>query len=236
MASIIGADLSHWNNQKDVSEVMNTAYDFVILKATEGKKTIDDKCSEYYKKCIEHNKIVGFYHYARPEYNNMEDEVIHFISTVKNITALTANAKYFLALDWEGKAHNCDKNKAKEFLDKVYKLTGIRALFYTNQYAAAKYDFLAKSNYGLWVARYNSTIGDVGAWKTPAIWQYTNEPFDKNQFFGTREQLLKYCEPDEISCVPGEGGNIPGTDNLACYFECGNLDKCPIARWINGVE
>lgn len=184
---IKGYDLSHFqmNTYKKYSDGA-----FYILKASEGvtyKDPMMAKMAEYFGKQLK--KPLGFYHYAHPEKNSAKKEAAHFIKQVKDYLPCV------LALDWEQKALACDIKWAREFLDIVYKETGIRPLFYCqSSYVSKAGSAIVDGNYGLWVARYSGgkIPPVVGKWGRYAIWQYTSTPVDCDYFNGTVEQFKKY--------------------------------------------
>lgn len=200
---IFGIDISHWNNLIELSKP-----DFVIIKATEGVNFVDSKLTRNYKEALEADKIVGFYHYARPEKNsNPEREAQHFLDHVP----AGAIGSCLLALDWEGNALKCNIAWARKWLDYVYKKTGVKPLFYCQASYTNKIKTILDGDYGLWVAQYkNSTQGlpygekpkkgekpNTGVYKTFAIWQYSSKNIyntDSNVFNGNINQLKKYCE------------------------------------------
>lgn len=185
---IEGIDLSHWNH---VSDDMFRGIDFLCHKLTEGKSMEDKEAFSHTLKARNVNRdiILGYYHYARPEYNTAEQEAIHFCKTLREV----AMSPCFLALDWEGVAEKHDPQWALDWLDYVYIDTGIRPLIYCNASMALKMSFLYEENYGLWVAHWNRKKPLHKGWPFWAMWQYTAKPYDKDRFNGERKQLLKYC-------------------------------------------
>lgn len=226
---IQGCDVSHWQTMSEIITISNDkSLKFAIIKATEGGTYIDDQAGTYF--CtLQSNKIIGFYHYARPENNDYKKEAEHFVKTIEKIAGTN---NYFMALDWEGKALNYPPSWALSWLSYVEEMTGTKPLLYTGYNYLTNHKESLKAivehDFGLWCARYNSYLGNVEPWVSAAIWQYASLPYDKDIFYGTEEQLKKFCRQDK-TC-------IPGTEELACYFDCGDLDRCPIARFINGLE
>lgn len=157
--------------------------DFVIAKATEGVGYVDPNCDGHYQRAKEQGKLLGVYHFARPDANSAEDEANWF---VQNIQGYIGEA--ILVLDWEVATHNV--TWAKKWLDKVYEMTGVRPLIYMSASVVYAYDWsaVASSDYGLWIAgypaKYNVSnpptpgIDDMpyglGAWGFWAIWQYSS--------------------------------------------------------------
>lgn len=211
----MGIDVSHWNNAVEVQRYLNTSStDFCFVKATEGITYVDRKFWEYTNMCKQAGKLPGAYHYARPENNNAIDEAKNFMATID----LQPGEKRLLALDWEGNALKCDPEWARDWLDYVYKHTGIRPFLYCSQSVVKKMDVVKNGNYGLWVARYKKDVGDVSPWDTYAIHQYTSSPVDSNSFNGTLAQLYKYAEPKA------------GSEEHVCEF------KSALYAWLTAWE
>ena len=74
-----GIDISHHNFNMVNPQDLNLL-DFVIMKATEGVRFKDNKMP-IYANILSLDKIMGFYHFARPDLgNDPEDEALHFIN------------------------------------------------------------------------------------------------------------------------------------------------------------
>lgn len=184
---IKGYDFSHY--QKNTYRKYQDG-DFYIFKATEGIKFKDEMRQVFYDFFHKQlGKPVGFYHYARPEKNSAKKEAAHFVDTVKEFLPCV------LALDWEQEALKYDIQWARTWLDEVYRLTGIKPLFYCqSSYVSKAGSSIVDGDYGLWVARYsNEKLPPVvGKWGRFAIYQYSSNPVDKDYFNGTKEQFIRY--------------------------------------------
>lgn len=192
---IRGLDVSHWNNELNVRERLREDMDrFMIIKASEGATYRDIQRNNYAKIADEFGLVKGFYHYARPETNPVESEVRNFLDSIAGMEKHS-----LLALDWEGKALDCTGYWAKQWLDMVYKETGIKPLLYVQESALDKVAMCAEGDYGLWVAKWGSKKPNKGKWKVWAIWQCSDghrlkseHGCDSNYFNGSLEQLKKY--------------------------------------------
>lgn len=175
-----GIDISKWQSVG----TGDGAYDFVICKATEGNGYTDPSCDKHYQRAKAQEKLLGVYHFARPDLGNTaEAEAEWFVSQIKGYIG-----EAILVLDWEVQTWRVDW--AKAFLDKVYALTGIKPLIYMSASVVNGNDWSAvvKGDYGLWIAGYPAkynvknpplpTEADMpygtGAWKFWAIWQYSS--------------------------------------------------------------
>jgi len=202
-----GIDISHWQKGLNLAEIR---YDFAIIKATEGVNFLDPNFHDFMMKAASFGKLLGFYHFARPEKNKAKDEAKFFYAN---------SVKYFgkaiPVLDWEseGKANVA---WAKEWLDTVYSMTGIKPMIYMSESVVNHYDWsqVAYSDYGLWVAKYrdmqidkNYDMSNAGNkpqvkwWKFYALWQWTssgrldgyNGNLDCDVFYGDAEAWGKYA-------------------------------------------
>ena len=172
-----GIDISAWQGDIDLSKL---DFDFVLIKATEGKRYVNPYCDKKVRQAKKLGKKWGFYHFASggdaiAEANYFVDNCIDYFHNGIPV------------LDFEADAVAKGVSWAKKFLDHVYKRTGIRALIYMSQSVTTRYDWgnVAK-NHGLWVAKYPDVVhpnfkyspnftGSIGAWKSIAIWQYCSD-------------------------------------------------------------
>lgn len=209
-----GVDVSHWN-EKEI--VRKEPKDFIIIKATEGVYFKDPKMMEWVKYGFDNNLVVGLYHYARAELNSMKKEADFFVEQVHRVWDSYPSLPLFFALDWEGKSLRYGSTVALEWLKHVEDRLGTKPLFYCQQSELRKYTEIANSNFGLWVAQYNTKLGKIDPWKMYAIWQYSSaNKLDKNYFNGSIEQLYKYCATDNR--VAEEESRSP--KNCTCCENC----------------
>lgn len=182
-----GCDISrHQGEDFDVSEE-----DFVIAKATEGKTYQDPYFQHNIEKSIKANKLIGAYHYARPENNNRaKEEAQNFVNIIKPYIG-----KCLLALDWEGDALYYPIDWAVEWMQEVEKLTGVKPLIYCSVSYLTQCKKVAENGNGIWVAKWSETAPNVKpTFTVMAMWQYTSNPYDKDIFFGDRTAWQKYCD------------------------------------------
>lgn len=192
-----GADISHWQG----SDFDVTQHDFIIAKASEGR-SYKDKCFTHnIEKALSANKLIGAYHYARPENgNSAKDEAQNFVNTIKPYIG-----KCLLALDWEAEALNYPIEWALEWLIEVEKLTGVKPLIYCSAHYVPKCQKIAENGNGVWVAKWSGVAPYVKpTFTVMAMWQYTNQPYDKDRFYGDSDTWQKYCDSnlteDDAEC------------------------------------
>lgn len=202
-----GIDISSYQGDMDVSKV--TA-DFVIVKATQGTHYKNPYLSTQAQATLSSGKKLGVYHFIDVSSGDgsMVQQAQYFVNAVKSYIG-----KAVLVLDWENttgsEALRKGPSYAKQFLDEVYRLTGVRALIYMSQGVTSTYNWsaVASSGYKLWVAsypkKYRNVTGYVsnptpistnyGAWSSPTIWQYSDsikvggysDGVDVDAFYGT---------------------------------------------------
>lgn len=202
---IKGVDISHHNkNMKSYDDIISN-YDFIIMKASEGKgfkdSQIHNYMSEFRNPFNTKWPLVGFYHFARPEVGNSPAEEAH---NFLNVITPYVGSKFIVALDVE------DRALSVPFLDDwclmwckhVYDVLGFKPLIYCSASETKRFKKCASWGCGLWVAKWGNkpTKSDIKPWDIWAIWQYTNcgicsaVRVDENYFNGTKQQFLKYCE------------------------------------------
>jgi GH25 family lysozyme M1 (1,4-beta-N-acetylmuramidase) len=202
-----GIDIASYQGDMDISKV--TA-DFVIVKATQGTHYKNPSFSTQAEATLSSGKKLGVYHFIDVSSGDgsMVQQAQYFVNAVKSYIGQAV-----LVLDWENtpgsEALRKGPSYAKQFLDEVYRLTGVRALIYMSQGVTSTYDWssVAASGYKLWVASYpkdyrnrtgyipNPTpiSTNYGAWSSPTIWQYSDSikvggysnGVDVDAFYGT---------------------------------------------------
>ena len=208
--SMNGIDISNHQAGLDLSLV---PCDFVICKATEGTTFVDRYCDGFVQQAIALGKPFGVYHFASGR-SSGRAEAEFFYNNVKGYVG-----KGILVLDWEGSAVNRGVGYAKEFLDRLYELTGVKALLYTYNNCVNSYDWssVVAADYGLWNAGYyagyqtmgynpNAPLkGGTGAWIGAAMYQYTSSGrlpgyggnLDLDVFYGNGEAWKRYASPGQ---------------------------------------
>ena len=195
-----GLDLSHW--QSDFNAFGSV--DFAIIKATEGVGYKDPAFDTLYQRAKASGKLLGVYHFARPDLNN--GAIAEADWFVKVIEPYVKEA--ILVLDWET-GYLGNVAWAKQFLDRVKERTGIKAILYASRSPINSFDWssVANADYGLWVADYGANTGREGTkpavkwWQFYILWQYTSRGrvagyganVDLNNFYGDAETWRKYA-------------------------------------------
>ena len=140
-----GIDISHWQNGLNLSAI---DFDFVIMKATEGTRMVDNCCNSFYQKAKSMNKCLGVYHYANG--GDYKAEADFFIDHVKNYIG-----EAILVLDWESQGNSqwnkSDRTWVKNWCDYVCAKTGVKPIIYIQKSSMTK---VMDLGYYLWIAQY----------------------------------------------------------------------------------
>lgn len=179
-ANMNGIDVSNWQRGIDVTQMHDV--EFVIAKATEGTGYVNPDCDRVYQDAKESGKKTGVYHFAR-----QGDAIAQAKYFVDHISGYIGQS--VLVLDYESSAVDQGVGWAKDWLDAVYNMTGVKPVIYMSNSVVHRYDWseVAK-NYSLWnagyCAGYNTIYGfidnppshyDLGVFSnnTP-LFQYTS--------------------------------------------------------------
>ena len=214
-----GIDISHWQKGIDLSKVKS---DFVIVKATEGVGYIDPCMTEHVEKVKSLGKCLGLYHYARPENNSARKEAESYVNAIKDYIG-----QAILVLDWESDGKS-NVEWAREWLDDVHELTGVKPLIYMSESVTKAYDWSnVAHDYSLWVAKYRdnnidvnydmSNIGNkpvVGAWNNYVMWQWTSSG-RLDGYKGDLDCDIFYGDADTWNKLSGEKKARKSVDEIA---------------------
>ena len=160
-----------------------TGASYVVVKASEGSGYEDPCKDDFAAQTLAMGARLGFYHFAWPSANTVEEEVDTFVSAVQPYL----DRRPFLYLDWEDSDAYYDYSWARRFLDQVHERTGIKPFIYMPASVAESGAWEGVSNdYWLWAAGYPSYAPQTPA--TPdcpyapfshgwwaLAWQYTGE-------------------------------------------------------------
>lgn len=175
-----GIDISKHQEGIDLSK---GNYDFAIVKATEGVGYVDPYFHNYVVQLTKLNKLIGCYHFARPDLRptieGMEQEAKEFVNAVSNEGLLN---KAILVLDWEVAPLN-DEKLVTAWCMKLRELTGVVPFIYSNLYNLNKWKkWDVVENSPIWVAQWKSfyryEVGEPPREDGPTslkweIWQYS---------------------------------------------------------------
>lgn len=191
---LIGRDLSHHQNKKTFKSVLDDqSIGFIILKATEGKTYTDPTFNERARQVLDSGKLLGAYHYFRPENGNpVSEEWENFKASVE-----TFRGRVRLFLDVEDKAVNYPL-RAEEMLEYMRVFNETCGIYCSLSPANAQLKGVCKK-YPVWLAHYNGddTEGCVH-YEGEIITQYSSEPIDTDvaDVSVTKDTWLKHPKED----------------------------------------
>ena len=184
-----GIDVSSHQAKMDVSTY---PCDFVICKATEGTSYVNPVCDTHYQQAKSSGKLLGVYHFARPDTGNSPEAEADFF--VKNIQGYIGEA--VLALDLECAGWQNYASWSKAWLDRVTEKTGVRPLFYSPGDGFQNFkDLLNSGNYGVWACSDQSYYAGT----TVVIQQSVYDNLDHDEFYGDAAAWHKYANPSGTS-------------------------------------
>lgn len=197
-----GIDIASRESDLNIGSMSDA--DFVIVKATGGTSHSNPAFQKHMLQGFGSGKLMGCYHFARERScpGSARDEAEHFIKAFKPYVG-----RAIPFLDWKADALNQPVSYAKEWLDRVYEVAGVRAGIYMSESVCREQDWSSVSeDYPLWVAQYpnydqtgwlstpRTDSGGYGAWSEPTWLQYSEngrvqgygDSLDINVFYGDR--------------------------------------------------
>lgn len=207
-----GIDISAYQSV----QAADKGQDFVIVKATEGTGYVSNVCDGQYQRAKKAGKLLGVYHFARPDLNKGVDgakrEAQYF---VKNIKGYIKEA--ILVLDYEVAPYSDDWSFA--FMQEVHNQTGVWPMLYASASKINGFNWSkTAANCGLWIAGYpakydvtnppvpgvNDMPYKIGAWKFWCIWQYSScrGQLDVDIANLDRTAWMKYANPGGSTPAP----------------------------------
>jgi GH25 family lysozyme M1 (1,4-beta-N-acetylmuramidase) len=224
---ITGIDVSHWQNTIDWRKVADSEKaDFVIVKATEGKRYVDPKFATNVAGAAAEGLTVGAYRVATPkaETADARAEADHFLAV-----AAPQRGHVISALDIE-LSHVPNGMKAgtleawtKAWMLRVTNRLGVRPMLYGSVSMFAdklgNSTWFADNGYPLWLARWGPITYPLPAnnWQGAGwtVWQWDvtgpgtvpgiTTSIDRDRYAGTDLRDLQIAG---ITAQPGTGGAI----------------------------
>lgn len=152
-ANMNGIDVSNWQRGIDVTQMHDV--EFVIAKATEGTSYVNPDCDRVYQDAKNAGKKTGVYHFARK--GEAITQAKYFVDHISGYIGHSV-----LVLDYEASAVDQGVSWAKDWLDAVYNMTGVKPVIYMSNSVIHRYDWSSVSdNYSLWNAGYYSGYNTI---------------------------------------------------------------------------
>ena len=213
-ANMNGIDVSNWQHGINVSQMRDV--EFVIAKATEGTTYVNPDCDRVYRDARASGKKTGVYHFAR-----QGDAIAQAKYFVDHISGYIGQS--VLVLDYESSAVDQGVGWAKDWLDAVYNMTGVKPVIYMSNSVVHRYDWTeVAKNYSLWNAGY------YAGYKT--IYGFVDNPslhYDLGEF-SDNTSLYQYTSSGRLNGWSGNldldifYGDVTDWDALAGYTSSGD--------------
>ena len=216
-ASMNGIDVS--SHQTGINVDKLSGVDFIITKATEGTTYVNPECDRVYQDAKRAGYSLGVYHYASG--GDALAEAKHFVN---NISGYLGDS--VLVLDFESYAVNQGVGWAKDWLDAVYNMTGVKPVIYMSNSVIHKYDWSSVKNagYGLWNAAYYYGYNRINGFMNNPPMKGSVSPWDKNTI------IYQYTSSGRLSGWNGNldlniyYGNVSDWNKLAGKTSSGNYN------------
>lgn len=155
-------------------------YDFVIVKSSEGVNYQDENMVMHATRALQENKLLGFYHYARPDLGNTgQAEAASMLRYIQPYLG-----QCIIVLDWEQLSLNYPASWALAFCKHIADNTDARPILYIQASVenSGAMNLIRDNGFGLWVAHWGVSAPSVKQWSQWALWQYTDTPYDLNRW------------------------------------------------------
>jgi GH25 family lysozyme M1 (1,4-beta-N-acetylmuramidase) len=179
--TILGVDVSYWQQNIDWSKVAGANVKFAYIKASEGNGRKEPMCASQARGAAAAGLKVGYYHFAAMNdpnvVNDADQEAVLFDSVMKSLP----KADLMPVLDIETNKSNLSPDLVQrwisEFAAKMTQL-GHKLMIYTytpfvEQYFPQNHPF---GELPLWLAQYRNVAypSMPHGWKSYAVWQYSS--------------------------------------------------------------
>lgn len=198
---VAGIDVSKHNGKIDFEKVRDDNYQFVFIKASEGKTYRDDAFASNYKAAHEAGLKVGAYHFFRKNRTGRE-QADNLLKVIKGKT-LDLPVVIDLEDDWGNGATTKRDVAVQRLLEMITCLNdqGYQVMIYTNMDGYKKYYKDMLTDCDLWLCSFTSPE-DLQSQIGHRIQQYNHEgkvagvkgDVDLNVFLGSKREWQTYLD------------------------------------------
>ncbi|THA33545.1 lysozyme [Streptomyces sp. A1277] len=198
-----GVDVASYQGNVAWSTLWNSGVKWAYTKATEGTYYTNPSFAQQYNGSYNVGMIRGSYHFATPDTTSGAVQANYFVDHGGGWSRDGKTLPGVLDIEWNPYGAQCYGKTAaqmvawiRDFVNTYRARTGRDAVIYT---ATSWWKDCTGNNAGfattnpLWVARYNSTVGELPAgWGFYTIWQYTSSGptvGDHNHFNGALDRV-----------------------------------------------
>ena len=197
---VAGIDVSKHNGKIDFEKVRDDNYQFVFIKASEGKTYRDDAFASNYKAAREAGLKVGAYHFFRKNRTG-EEQAANLLNAIKG-KELDLPLVIDLEDDWGNGATTSRETALKRVLEMIEILDdkGYDVMIYTNLDGYGKYYMGMLGDHDLWLCSFTSP--DMLTDKPHRFQQFSHEgvvagvkgDVDLNVWRGSKREWQHYLE------------------------------------------
>jgi GH25 family lysozyme M1 (1,4-beta-N-acetylmuramidase) len=210
-----GIDVSHWQGSINWNSVRAACIRFAYIKATEGTGYTDPRFDANYIHSYNQGVIRGAYHFARPDQSSGYTQANFFVNNGGGWSGDGKTMPPLLDIEYNpsgptcyGKSDSGMVSWIRSFSNRVKTRTGRYPVIYTTndwwRQCTGNSGAFAKTN-ALFIARYNSTVGQLPNFPTWTIWQYTSTGsvsgvsgnVDRDVFHGSLDRLKAFARCTE---------------------------------------
>lgn len=198
-----GVDVASYQGNVDWATLWNSGVRWAYTKATEGTYYTNPYFAQQYNGSYNVGMIRGSYHFATPNTTSGAVQANYFVDHGGGWSKDGKTLPGALDIEWNPYGDQCYGlsqaamvNWIRDFVNTYKARTGRDAVIYT---ATSWWQSCTGNNAGfgatnpLWVARYNSTVGELPAgWGYYTMWQYTSSgPYvgDHSHFNGALDRV-----------------------------------------------
>jgi GH25 family lysozyme M1 (1,4-beta-N-acetylmuramidase) len=180
-ALVYGLDIYEGNGTMNWPLIAGAGRQFVEAKATEGVSFQDNQLGNNETGATANGVLIGAYDFCHPEDNSPSAEANYFYSFANSKGAF-ASGKFIPMLDLEDGLGDTEVGAsslaawAVAWCTDVKNLTGVTPAIYCNQNYAENLENSGTTiaNYPLWLAAYNVSSPNTGAWSSYTFLQYSS--------------------------------------------------------------
>lgn len=189
-----GGDFSHWNNEKDFIKYVEQC-EFFAHKATESTSFIDNCFYDRILRYMDTKPAIAYH--VLTNTSDVIKQADFFINMVLNAIYHSDKGRIGYMIDIEYQYFKTEKEddilkKIIEFGDCIVKKVNHRPIVYLgDMYSENLYRTLKNYDWLIWIARYTHEKNIVHS-EYMDFWQFTNNPYDKDYFYGTEEKLWSF--------------------------------------------
>lgn len=217
-----GVDISNYQAQTPAGQ------DFYIMKASEGIGWVDSRLNQHTLYAESNKKLLGFYHFARPDLGNSgAAEADFFLSVIRPYIGMGV-----LCLDLEGSALTAGNyvSYAYDFIKRVRDVTGVTCVLYTTGAAIGNLATVCRTlNVGVWACSNQDYYDHAGV--TTIMKQSTRNGIDYDLFYGDATTWNKYAVGSSQKQTKAGQKQTEAKKPLATIVE-----EVKAGKWGNGEE